>query len=106
MTDEQKPEKKPEQNEIATTRDGRDITRGYVDGLPLLPSTDRLLALKGNGDLLIYQEVMRDEQVKACFEQRVRAVSTVLEQRRWHPYFAGQTRDEFLAHMAALPDKK
>jgi len=42
----------------------------------------------------------------AGHEQRARAVSTVLEQRRWHPYFAGQTRDEFLAHMAALPDKK
>lgn len=61
-------------NEIATTRDGRDITRGYVDGLPLLPGADRLLSLKGNGDLLIYQEVLRDEQVKACCEQRVRAV--------------------------------
>lgn len=42
----------------------------------------------------------------AGHEQRARAVSTVLEQRRWHPYFAGQTRDEFLAHMAALPEKK
>lgn len=41
----------------------------------------------------------------AGHEQRVRAVSTVQEQRRWHPYFAGQTRDDFLAHMAALPDK-
>jgi len=61
-------------NEIATTRDGRDITRGFVEGLPLLASTDKLLALKGGGDLLIYQEVLRDEQVKACFEQRVRAV--------------------------------
>lgn len=39
-------------------------------------------------------------------EQRARAVSTVLEQRRWHPYFAGLTRDEFLAQMAALPEKK
>ncbi len=66
---------KPEQkNEIATTRDGRDITRGFVGGLPLLPSTDTLLALKGSGDLRIYQEVLRDEQVKACLEQRVRAV--------------------------------
>jgi len=65
---------KEQKNEIATTRDGRDITRGYVDGLPLLPSTDRLLALKGNGDLTIYQEVLRDDQVKACFGQRVRAV--------------------------------
>lgn len=42
----------------------------------------------------------------AGHEQRARAVSTVLEQRRWHPYFAGQTRDEFLAQMAALTDKK
>ncbi|OGS90850.1 MAG: hypothetical protein A2Z95_06180 [Gallionellales bacterium GWA2_60_18] len=65
---------KPEQNEIATTRDGRDITRGFVDGMPLLPTTDKLLMLKSGGDLRIYQEVMRDEQVKACFEQRVRAV--------------------------------
>jgi phage gp29-like protein len=68
------PKKQDLINEIATTRDGRDITRGFVDALPLLPSTDRLLALKGGGDLLIYQEVMRDEQVKACFGQRVRAV--------------------------------
>ena len=42
----------------------------------------------------------------AGHEQHARAVSTVLEQRRWHPYFAGLTRDEFLAHMAALPEKK
>jgi len=39
-------------------------------------------------------------------ERRARAVSTVLEQRRWHPYFSGQTRDEFLAHMAALPEQQ
>jgi glyoxylase-like metal-dependent hydrolase (beta-lactamase superfamily II) len=38
-------------------------------------------------------------------ERRARAVSTVLEQRRWHPHFAGLTRDEFLAHMAHLPDQ-
>ena len=42
----------------------------------------------------------------AGHEQHARAVSTVLEQRRWHPYFAGLTRDEFLAQMAALPEKK
>ena len=35
--------------------------------------------------------------------QRSRAVTTVLEQRRWHPFFANQTRDEFLAQAAALP---
>lgn len=33
-------------------------------------------------------------------ERRARVVSTVLEQRRWHPQFAGVGRDEFLAQMA------
>ena len=42
----------------------------------------------------------------AGHEQRARAVSTVREQRRWHPFFASLTRDEFLAHMAALSEKK
>ena len=42
----------------------------------------------------------------AGHEQRARAVSTVLEQRRWHPFFAGQTRDEFLTHMAALSERR
>lgn len=61
-------------NEIATTRDGRDITRGFVDKLPLLPPQDRLLQLKSGGDLIIYQEVLRDDQVKTCFQQRISAV--------------------------------
>ncbi|MBT9490506.1 MAG: hypothetical protein IV093_23615 [Rubrivivax sp.] len=34
---------------------------------------------------------------------RSRAVSTVLEQRRWHPWFGGTTRDEYLARVRALP---
>lgn len=35
-------------------------------------------------------------------EKRARVVSTVLEQRRWHRYFAGSTRDEYLARIARL----
>ena len=35
--------------------------------------------------------------------RRSRAVSNVLEQRRWHPWFGGATRDEFLARVRALP---
>jgi glyoxylase-like metal-dependent hydrolase (beta-lactamase superfamily II) len=31
-----------------------------------------------------------------------RAVSSVLEQRRWHPWFAGLTRDGFLAQITEL----
>lgn len=38
-------------------------------------------------------------------ERRARAVSTVLEQRRWHPLFAGLARDEFLAHLAAVHEQ-
>jgi glyoxylase-like metal-dependent hydrolase (beta-lactamase superfamily II) len=41
----------------------------------------------------------------AAHERRARAVSTVLEQRRWHPWFATLTRDEFLAHMVASPQQ-
>lgn len=33
--------------------------------------------------------------------RRARAVSTVLEQRRWHPWFGGVTRDDFLARVQA-----
>ena len=42
----------------------------------------------------------------AGHERRARAVSTVLEQRRWHPFFSGLTRDGFLAHIAALPEQQ
>ena len=35
---------------------------------------------------------------------QARAVSNVLEQRRWHPWFGGATRDEFLARVGALPE--
>lgn len=44
----------------------------------------------------------------AGHERRARTVSFVLEQRRWHPFFAGLSRDEFLARIAALaaqPDR-
>jgi len=40
----------------------------------------------------------------AGHERRSRAVSTVLEQRRWHPFFAGLSRDEFLARVTDLPN--
>jgi glyoxylase-like metal-dependent hydrolase (beta-lactamase superfamily II) len=36
--------------------------------------------------------------------QRLRTVSTVMDQRRWHPTFTGLNRDEFMAAMARLTD--
>lgn len=35
--------------------------------------------------------------------RRARTVSNVLEQRRWHPWFGGVGRDEFLARVRSLP---
>lgn len=60
--------------EIATTADGRDITRGFVDQNPILESQDTVLRERGGGNLKIYEEIRRDDQVKAVFEQRRMAV--------------------------------
>ncbi len=59
--------------EIATTNDGIDITRGYVG--PLLQPYDSLLRNRGGGDLLIYEQVLSDPEVKATFAQRQLAVT-------------------------------
>lgn len=64
--------KAPELNrEIATTRDGIDITRGYTG--PLMQPFDSVLRNRG-GDLIIYEQVMSDSEVKATFGQRQSAV--------------------------------
>lgn len=57
--------------EIATTRDGIDITRGY--GGPLMQPFDSVLRNRG-GDLQIYEVVRSDEEVKSAFGQRQSAV--------------------------------
>lgn len=61
-------------NEIATTRDGRDITRPFVDPLMPLPVEDTVLLERGGGDYRLYNEVWRDDHVKSAVEQRRRAV--------------------------------
>ncbi|OZY84829.1 hypothetical protein CBP51_16845 [Cellvibrio mixtus] len=65
---------RPEMREVATTRDGRDITRGYVDPFILQQPSDSVLQLRGGGDYKIYKEVLRDDQVASCFAQRRLAV--------------------------------
>lgn len=59
--------------EIATTQDGIDITRGYVG--PLLQPYDSVLRNRGAGDLLIYEQVYSDPEVKSAFQQRQLAVT-------------------------------
>jgi phage gp29-like protein len=64
----------PITNEIATTGDGRDITRPWVSALMPLPTEDLVLMQRGGGDFRLYDEVWRDDHVKAAVEQRRRAV--------------------------------
>lgn len=66
---------KPPMGEIATTMDGRDITRGFVTALPLLPSQDTLLRARWTGNLEIYDEVLRDDMVKSVLQQRILALT-------------------------------
>jgi phage gp29-like protein len=63
----------PEFREIATTRDGLDITRGYVEGLGLLAPGDSVLREHGS-DYDVYRDILRDDQVKPVWEQRRLAV--------------------------------
>lgn len=90
--------------EVATTLDGRDITRGYVDSLPLLPPTDSVLAMRGAYDHRIYDEVLRDDQVAATLQQRRLAVVS----KEWEVVPGGDKRidkraaefvDEVLLHI-------
>jgi len=67
---------KPEINIIADIRHGRDITRGYVDNLPLLQPTDPVLRSKYSSlwNAEAYREVLRDDQVISVVKQRQMAV--------------------------------
>lgn len=72
--------------EIAHRRGGQDITRGYVDALPLLPHTDRVLAEAGGWRG--YDELLRDDQVGALFDSRRLAVIS----RPWRVEAGGDRR--------------
>ena len=59
--------------EIATTADGIDITRGFTG--PLLTPYDSVLRARGGGDLVIYEQVLSDPEVKATLGPRQLAVT-------------------------------
>lgn len=63
---------RPNLTEIATSRDGRDITRGFTDGLPWLDPTDPVWREAGGWQG--YEALLKDDQVAACFTQRRLAV--------------------------------
>lgn len=62
--------RKPSMMEIATTGNGRDITRGYLPDNLIMAPGDTVLATRGSGDYSIYEDIARDDQVKTCRNQR------------------------------------
>lgn len=71
MADEETAAARPDLQEIATSQDGRDITRPFFG--PLLDHEDSVLrGLGSRWDL--YREIRRDGQVHATFQQRRLAV--------------------------------
>ena len=70
---------RPVIGEIASIARGRDITRGYIDSLFFLEPQDRVLLEQGGGNYELYEELLRDEQIKLTLEQRRLAVSS----REW-----------------------
>jgi len=89
----------PVYDEIATTKDGRDITRGYVESLELLRPQDSVLWTQG-GDYATYRELLRDDQVKPVWEQRRLAV--VAEE--WEVLPGGSSRRDKAAAQALRED--
>jgi phage gp29-like protein len=59
---------RPVFNEIATSNDGRDITQPWMG--PLMRTQDSVLLNRGGGNLLAYEELLRDDQVASCLQQR------------------------------------
>lgn len=80
----------PDMREIATTEDGRDITRGYTDPMMLQAPSDQVLRLRGNGDYRLYKEVLRDDQVQSCLQQRMLAVRS----KEWEVIAGGNKRQD------------
>jgi phage gp29-like protein len=64
----------PIRGEIATIARGRDITRGYVDGLLLLQPQDLILLNQAAGNYEVYERIAQDDQVQATLQQRRLAV--------------------------------
>lgn len=73
-----------------------------VDACPYQPRPALPEALWDSVTLRVF--TLPAETLLFCGHARqARAVSSVLEQRLWHPWFGGATRDAFLARVRKLP---
>lgn len=91
MPDTNSPQSKPELIEIAHTRNGKDITRAYINELQIISSQDTMLDRAGG--LEGYDRLLRDDQVSATFAQRRHAVIS----RPWSVTPGGNKRQDKLA---------
>jgi phage gp29-like protein len=71
---EQEKTEPPVIEELAGIEKNLDITRGFVDPLKPLTPTDSVLLTRGQGDYKVYEELKRDDQVFATWQQRTLAV--------------------------------
>ena len=65
---------RPNTLELAPAGGPRDITQPYIEQLALNP--DEVLYKRGGGDFAIYEELLRDDQVKSCWQQRRQALTS------------------------------
>ncbi len=82
----------PPRGEIASSRDGRDITAGYLDPLMIQPSRDPILRDHGL-TLEAYEAILQDDQVAATFQQRRLAVTSA----EWDVRAGGSDRQSVMA---------
>ncbi len=60
--------------EIATTHDGRDITRGWISEQHYLRPQDKVLLYQGAGNYEVYEDMLRDDRIHSALSQRRAAV--------------------------------
>ena len=79
---------KPIYGEIATTGDGRDITRGWLSADGRLPPQDTILTEFGGQRYDLYKQVLSDWQVRSTFAQRQLALTAC----EWQVEAGGERR--------------
>ncbi|MEO5332145.1 MAG: DUF935 domain-containing protein [Magnetococcus sp. YQC-5] len=62
--------KPPVTQELAMSTGDRDVTRGFTDAFAVMPPQDAILMTKGDGDYALYENLLQDDQVASCFQQR------------------------------------
>ncbi|MBF0380705.1 MAG: DUF935 family protein [Magnetococcales bacterium] len=66
---------KPLMDEVSASKDGRDITRPFYSQSSFLTPQDTVLQSRG-GEYSLYEDILRDDQVAATFQQRRLAVTS------------------------------